>query len=204
MFSPAGSVWYSFTPNQNGVVKIKTVGSTYDTAVAAYTGAAVNALTLIDCNDDTGTALTSGLQFSVDSGTTYRIQIGSLDVAGDLTFDMVFGTTPANDNFASALNASPLPYTNNQSTIVATTEASEPPDCLGVGTGRTVWYNFTAPLNGTVTVTTAGSDFDTVVAVYTGSALGTLLQVDCNDDTVGTTSEVQFTGASGTTYRIQV
>jgi hypothetical protein len=59
----------------------------------------------------------------VSSGTTYRIQAGSVDnVPGDLMFDMVFGTTPLT-TIAERLNASPLPYTNNQSTIVATTES---------------------------------------------------------------------------------
>ena len=34
----AGSVWYRFTPAENGLIYVATKGSTYDTAIAAYTG----------------------------------------------------------------------------------------------------------------------------------------------------------------------
>src|SRR5438034_726475 len=63
-------------------------------------------------------------------------------------------------------------------------------------------------------VDTFGSDFgarfnNTVLAVYTGSALGSLTQVTCNVNTVqpdtGTVnSRVAFTAAAGTTYHVQV
>ena len=41
----ASTIWYSFTPNQSGIVKINTAGSTYDTVAAVYTGSSLNALT---------------------------------------------------------------------------------------------------------------------------------------------------------------
>src|SRR5207244_3159454 len=47
-----------------------------------------------------------------------------------------------------------------------------------------------------------GSDFDTVLAVYTG-ACGALTQVGCNDQTGGSnTSQIISTVTAGTTYRI--
>src|SRR5437879_4879950 len=75
----ASTVWYSFTPNQAGVVKINTAGSTYDTVAAIYTGSSLNGLTPLACNDDTGGGLTSAVQFSATSGTRYSIQIGTGD-----------------------------------------------------------------------------------------------------------------------------
>src|SRR5439155_16031152 len=199
------TVWYAFTPNQTGVVKINTVGSTYDTVAAVFTGNSLNALTEIACNDDTAGSLTSAVQFTANSSTTYHIQIGSVDsVPGNLSLNMVWGTTPPNDNFANAITTSSLPYTDNKSTIVATTETGEPTSCSGLTISRTAWYNFTPSGTGTVTIDTLGSDFDTILAVYTGPSVSTLAQVICNDDTSGSTSEVQFLGASSTTYRIQV
>src|SRR5206468_10555714 len=48
------TVWYAFTPNQTGVVKINTVGSTYDTVAAVFTGNSLNTLPELACNDDVG------------------------------------------------------------------------------------------------------------------------------------------------------
>src|SRR5437870_4007545 len=201
------TVWYAFTPSQSGVVKINTVGSTYDTVAAIFTGNSLNFLTQVACNDDTAGLLTSAVQFPATSGTTYLIQIGSVDsVPGNLSLSMVWGTTPANDDFANAITVSPLPYTDIKNTIVATTETGERLDCTGLVIGRTVWYNFTPSETVTVTVDTLGSDFDTVLAVYTGPDVSTATQLTCNDDAsvATTTSQVQFLGAPATIYRTQV
>ncbi len=166
----ASTVWYSFTPNQAGVVNINTAGSTYDTVAAVYTGTSLNGLTQVACNDDTGPLLTSAVQFSATSGETYWIQIGSVDVPpADLTLNIVWATTPENDNFADAITVSPIPYTDTKSTIVATTETGEPPDCAGHAVRRTVWYNFTPSSFGMVTIDTLGSDFDRKRHDLTGS-----------------------------------
>ena len=75
------TVWYRFTPTQTGTVKITTHGSTYDTAVAVYTGTTLATLqaSLVGCNDDGAIGTTSEFDFSASSGTTYRIQIGSVE-----------------------------------------------------------------------------------------------------------------------------
>src|SRR5439155_17723462 len=88
------TVWYAFTPNQTGVVKINTVGSTYDTVAAVFTGNSLNTLTELACNDDVGGGepFPSAVQFAADPGTTYHIQIGSIDAPpGDLALDMDWG-----------------------------------------------------------------------------------------------------------------
>jgi len=137
----AHTVWYSFTPNQSDMLKIDTAGSGYDTVLAVYTGGSLGGLTSVGCNDETGAGQTSALQFQTTSGTTYQIQIGSVDSVPanpNLALSLEWGTTPANDNFANAITASPLLYTDSQSTIVATTNTGEPPTCLGNVISRTV------------------------------------------------------------------
>ena len=47
-----------------------------------------------------------------------------------------------------------------------------------------------APL--TLQANTFGSDFDTVLAVYEGEEIGSLTEVDCNDDAEGSQSELSF------------
>lgn len=75
----------------------------------------------------------------------------------------------------------------------------------GGGGGASVWYAWTAPTSGAVAFDTHGSDFDTVLAVYTGSAVASLTMVVHNDDAAGRlTSRVEMPVTAGTTYRIAV
>src|SRR2546428_8387339 len=128
------SVWYSLTPNPNqaGLVKIDTAGSTYNTVAAVYTGGTLGSLVEVACNDDVGLGSTSAVQFSAASGVKYSIQIGSLDaISGQLTVNVVGGIPPANDNFTDAVAVS-LPFTDTKNTIMATLETSEADRCDGI------------------------------------------------------------------------
>ena len=83
-------------------------------------------------------------------------------------------------------------------------ENGEPAHAGNAG-GRSIWYRWTAPSAGTWTVDTAGSSFDTTLAIYTGTAVNALTLTAENDDTaLGRTSEVTFTSTPGGVYRIAV
>ncbi|MEU3460400.1 hypothetical protein ABZ721_10635 [Streptomyces sp. NPDC006733] len=58
----------------------------------------------------------------------------------------------------------------------------------------------------TLTVDTAGSNFDTVLTAYTGASLATLTEVACNDDGlgVGGASTMTFSAGASTTYWLRV
>jgi len=71
------SVWVVLTAPGNGTVTADTAGSTYDTALAAFTGAC-GSLTEVACNDDYG-GMTSRVVFPVTGGATYRLEITSYD-----------------------------------------------------------------------------------------------------------------------------
>jgi hypothetical protein len=115
---------------------------------------------------------------------------------------------PANNNFASAQALTGCSGTVNGTNVSATRESNEPnhsPD--NAGGSRSVWYQWQSPASSTVTVTTAGSGFDTVLAVYTGSSVGSLSSLGKNDDVIpgnDRTSIVTFPALAGTTYRIAV
>ena len=74
--------------------------------------------------------------------------------------------------------------------------------------GSTVWYQWTPLLGGVATFSTAGSDFDTIMGVYTGSAPDNLVPVPSainNDDGGGfLASTVAFNASGLTTYLIAV
>lgn len=113
---------------------------------------------------------------------------------------------PPNDNFADAIVLQMNSGTLNGSNVSATREQFEP-NHVGLTGDKSVWYFWTSPLNGQITIDTIGSNFDTTLAVYTGPVVGQLSNVAQNDDiTAGTNkaSRVQFNITAGTTYRIVV
>src|SRR5262245_52493047 len=79
---------------------------------------------------------------------------------------------PDNDNFATRIALVGTNVTTTGSNVGATLEPGElDPSSLG---GRSVWWTWTAPADGAVTISTAGSSFDTLLAVYTGNSIGNL------------------------------
>jgi hypothetical protein len=90
------------------------------------------------------------------------------------------------------------------STIVATGEPGEP-GAVTTPAGHSIWYRWTAPTGGTLTVDTFESDFATDLGVFTGSSVSDLTRVASNDNYGGThQSRVDLTARIGTTYSIMV
>jgi hypothetical protein len=111
---------------------------------------------------------------------------------------------PPNDDFDSRTTIPSVPYTNSTDTTEATTQPGEDqPSCAP--NGKTVWFQFTPGSAMTLQADTIGSDFDTVVAVWTGPALGSLTEVACDDDAgPGVQSLTVFQANAGTNYLFQV
>lgn len=82
-------------------------------------------------------------------------------------------------------------------TTYATVDPSEPPHC-GISNGVSYWLIYQPPTNGTITLDTIGSSYDTVMEVYTynGALTGyqDLIPIACDNDGAGTNgaSRVQF------------
>jgi hypothetical protein len=110
---------------------------------------------------------------------------------------------PANDAFSAAQTLTDVTGAVSTSSENATKEAGEPAHAGKTG-GRSIWFKWTAPTSGTVTMDTFGSAFDTVLAVYTGSSVSTLTAIASNDDSGGIQSKVAFAATAGTVYRIAV
>ena len=118
---------------------------------------------------------------------------------------------PANDNFSDALTLVGCSGTAFGTDAGATKETGEPNNADSPTSTRSVWYKWQAPSSGGVTFDTRGSNFDTVLEVFTGSSLTSLTSIAHNDDTEDPTtperdvsSVVTFTATQGTTYRIAV
>jgi len=145
-----------------------------------------------------------------DGGQIQCIQLGSITVGGDpnVAFSDCQGGPPPppppgppNDNFANAIAIGALPFTDSQSTEGATFESGEPGACAPVG--ATVWFAFTPGEDMRIAADTFGSDFDTVLAAYTGTSLFSLIPVACNDQFQSNQSKIIFSATAGTTYYFQ-
>jgi len=109
---------------------------------------------------------------------------------------------PANDSFSEAKVVAGLPFHDSAGTAGATREPLEPDPCdMG---NATLWYRFTPDVTQFVQAETLGSDFDTVIGVYTGATLASLTPVACNDDADGLQSKVVAQLEGGRTYYFQV
>ena len=115
---------------------------------------------------------------------------------------------PANNDFVNAQTISGCSGSVTGTNVSATRETGEPRHSPDENEGgASVWYQWQAPSSTSVTITTDGSDYDTLLGVYTGSSVSGLTLIQRNDDVelgVITTSTVTFNATAGQTYRIAV
>lgn len=117
-------------------------------------------------------------------------------------------TVPPNDDFADAAEVpAALPHSTSVDNRIATKETGEP-DPGGFSDGHTVWYSWTAPKDGLVSIDNCtGEHSDAGIAVYTGTAVNALTEVASNAGAGGLCweeAEVRFQAVEGTNYKIQV
>ncbi|HVE58178.1 MAG TPA: FG-GAP-like repeat-containing protein [Pyrinomonadaceae bacterium] len=151
-------------------------------------------------------SLLSGNYTVTPSGTYNSVPLNYVfnSLNSDQT-DKNFTVAVKNDSFANAIDITNvvnpiLGYVNG-----ATWETNEPPHA-DQPARRSIWYKWTAPSSNSFTFSTANSNFDTVIGVYTGSNVGSLSQVAAGDDvdTNDRTSRATFLATAGTTYSIAV
>ena len=107
--------------------------------------------------------------FEIESHAVFAGQAGPKPGGGAPVNDMPDGAIPL--DIGDSLNAQTRGAALQPEPQVTTCPA--PDD----GVGQTVWYSFTGT-GGAVTIDTAGSNFDTVIAVYDDE----LVELACNDD----------------------
>ncbi|MDT9177007.1 MAG: S8 family serine peptidase [Limnospira sp. PMC 1291.21] len=199
------SVWWNWTAPSSGTATINTNGSDFDTVLGVYTGSSISGLTEIASDDNSGFGLQSQVTFNAVGGTNYKIAVDGFNGAqGNINLDLVFATSQLpNDDFSSSATLSGTSVNITSSNVNATKEPGEP-NHAGLYGGSSVWWNWTAPDSGLVTIDTFGSNFDTILAAYTGSSLSNLTEIDSNDDTNGLQSQISFVVEPGTTYKIAV
>ncbi|HEX2747700.1 MAG TPA: M6 family metalloprotease domain-containing protein, partial [Verrucomicrobiales bacterium] len=205
---PVKSVWWKWTPSITGTATVTTQGSAFDTVLAAYRGSTLATLVELGSNDDVTGARTSAITFSVTAGAEVCLAVDGFNGdAGPVTLNVSVAATGLNNNsFAGATvisNANPS-NTISGSNAGASAEPDEPLHA-GESPKASVWWKWTAPATGTLEVSTAGSNFDTLLAVYTGTSVAALTSRAANDDYFqDATSWVSLSVTAGTVYYIAV
>jgi hypothetical protein len=218
---PTKTHWVTWQAPQAGSATVTTCGSNFDTMLAVWTGRAVTTLQAVAgaSNDDNPTAcgassLQSAVTFNAVGGQRYRIQVDGFNGASG-TYQVHITQTaapvrPQNDDLAASSPISGGTVAIDGGNVGATKETGEADHAGFPAATTSVWYSWTAPSAGTVTIDTCGSGIDTVLGVYRGNAFP-LTTVVANDDAVGgicasssTHSRVVFSTAAGVTHRIAV
>jgi alpha-tubulin suppressor-like RCC1 family protein len=197
------SVWWTWTAPASGPFKLDTAGSALWNLLAVYTGSSVTNLTPVVSNN-TYSSGSNFVTFTALGGTNYWFVVDGWE-GREGSFNLNL-TPPSNDYFAFATVISGSSYgTNGVYNTNATKEAGEP-NHAGNSGGKSLWWDWTAPTNGSCHVDTFGSTFNTLLAVYTGSPVSGLTTIASNDDspTNPPASELTFHAVSGTTYHIAV
>ena len=161
-----------------------------------------------------GSELTINPTADLEEGTDYYVEIANgaitdipgnnyAGITGDSTWNFTTtGASVLNDNFANRIVLSGVPVSTSGSNIGATGEVDEPSQSE---TTESVWWSWTAPSSGTFVVDTKGSNFDTYLSIFNGSALNNLSLIGSDDDGgENTTSLISLNATAGTTYQIAV
>ncbi len=102
---------------------------------------------------------------------------------------------PANDNFTNRITLSGANISIAASNVGATRETGEPVH-EGISGNKSVWWTWTAPSPGYVTIT-LGGNFTHVLAVYTGASLTSLTLVNGGLNSSGYDATAQFEVVAG-------
>lgn len=166
----SNSVWYRLTAPANGRITADTFGSSYNTVLSAWTGDLSRALI---CNNN-ARELQSEIGFLVSAGQTIFLEVTDYDPfsgGGTLVLNVRFLPPPSNDDVTSATEITTFPFSETIETGAATTALtarSEPTQRCGFPpNSNSVWYRLTALAPMVLTINTFGSDYETVLSVWT-------------------------------------
>ncbi len=105
--------------------------------------------------------------------------------------------TPVNDNFDDATVISILPYTVTLDVSKATKASDDPSSCPNQKP-QSVWFTYIPTTSGTITIDTTGSNYETNIALWTGTR-GNLSKVACD-----WADPINVNVVGGTTYYLEI
>jgi hypothetical protein len=206
-----GSVWYAYTPAEDGGVLVRFQAASPpgpleppppSSGLSVYTGER-GALESITC-------ARSVARFPGVAGRTYHIMV-ELPAASLLGVSaLALPPPPANDDIDAATVVRALPFSDAVDTRGAMTDPEEPRHCIpssgGAGGGgvgpiaggaTNVWYAYTPSEDTRVTVDSSDSNYSTQMTAFSG-APDALVPLGCDP------ARLSFTAAAGRTYHVMI
>jgi hypothetical protein len=183
--SDAGkSVWFSYTPTEDGVATVSTCNSSFNTILRVYTGTCASPIPLTSScagqrSPNCPNSSSASVAFQATSGVSYWILAAGIAGSGG-TLEILIDSVP-NDICSGAipLAAGTLysTYTTNSSSI------GDPAPFCQTNFGKGIWFTYAPERDTLATINTCGSTFDTVLQLYTGlcSSLAPVAG-GCNDN----------------------
>jgi hypothetical protein len=188
------SVWWSWTAPGTGSLFLTASGDTLGPVFTFFTGDSIsnlNQVAVIEPSWFYGTD-TSG-EIHVEEGQTYQIMMTGTYTrpTGNVSLALSFSPAPANDDFTNSYSLNGLTAVGISSNNTASAESGE-----SASNGHTVWWTWTAPISGPVSLGTSGSSFSPLLAVYTGTVLTNLVLL------TNGLSDLEFNATEGVEYQI--
>ena len=203
--------WFTFLADCTGQMTIDTLTSAFDTVLTVHDAKPTPGNThLLACSDDIapGSNLQSMVTLSVQAGQRYWVRVAGYNAGalGEAYLNLSAITEP-NDDCPAA--GSVGLGTTFGSTCAATNSIFNSLDCSGLARtfNKDVWFDFAAPQDGTYDITTCGSTFDTMLALYDSCPGANVFPIACNDDALGCEayrSSVSPALAAGQHYKIRL
>jgi hypothetical protein len=168
--------------------------------------------------DKVGVGVKTYTQSDLECGSALNYyQVAAYNASGESSRSAwVQGTTNPcstvpNDDFSAAKVTTPVSYSDIIQTIGATRALDDPEiaACNIAPAAATVWYQFTAQASGQLSLDTIGSDYDTVLALWSGPR-GNLTPLGCSDDRwangnlIDRQSELKAGVIAGRVYSIEI
>jgi hypothetical protein len=204
--SPRPDRWFRFTAPALGTIRAKTCGTHdalgvdlgVDTVISWHASCPGNGGNELACSDDSSSCLQIGaIRDSEISAPINRAQTLFLRLSpyfpgiGDLV-RLELSFEPANDYCGDAI---PVGEGLTLGSLVGATNDGSA-TCSGTP-GPDVWYSYTAPVSGKLTLTTCGTNdlpgvdlgVDTILSLHTGCPGTAANTIACNDDSTGCSSD---------------
>ena len=209
IFESFNGLWYHFVNEYSSLLTASTYGSFFDTTLVAMSGPSCDQMVCVTSNDDFGD-LTSQINFCAQENIDYFIFVGGYNNLQVGSFTLTFtaqSTTSCISTGFICEEAYELSIVENDTTMVSgttsTTIGNSAQNCVYPAFDGS-WYKFTNTFASEMSVSTAGSDFDTALVVISGPSCAEFFCVGSSDNFHGETSQIDFCAEANVNYYVFV
>jgi hypothetical protein len=197
------SVWWTWTAPAEGLIMLSHTNAASQVGLGVFTGSTLKKLQAMSSVYAVSTTHLSETFIPVHSGSNYQFAVYAPYnlVAQPVAMNLRFIPQSTNDNFADRIQLNDTNLMLSGANYAATRETNEAPRSVnGVPVKATLWWEWTARTNGTVSMVFVAGGYRPFVEVFEGPSLNALTTVANNITFLGIPSSFQFAVQAGHTY----